>query len=159
MIANRVLTKTCLWNSILDFSHLCPPNSVTKSCHFYFLNSIHAGNTLVQAAVFFPLDYYNEVVTGFPSFSLATLQFYFLIAASHHLNTNLILLKPFKLPITFKKPKCLNMTSNALHDLVPLYLPSSVSRISVPRLCSPLMSGPSQLLPLSCPPPFNLANS
>ena len=87
MTANRVFTKACLWNSTLYFSHLCPSNPVVKSCQFYFLNpsgiysSIHTGNALVQATIFFSLDYYNDGLTGFPSISLATPQFHFLTVA------------------------------------------------------------------------------
>ena len=55
------------------------------------------------------------------------------------------MLKPFKLTITFRrKSQLLNTTSNALHDLVPIYLSRPLSRISLPRLCSPLMSEPSK---------------
>ena len=91
MTAGRVFTKACLWSSLLYFSRLCPSSPAAKSCQFYFLHppgiysSIHTGNALVQAAIFFSLDYYNDGLTGFPSISLATPQFHFLTEASHHL--------------------------------------------------------------------------
>ena len=67
-----------LFLSPLPFQFSCQILPVLLPEFLWVYISIHTGNALVQAAIFFSLNHYNDGLTGFPSISLATPQFHFL---------------------------------------------------------------------------------